>query len=391
MQVMPEQITMRTLQIGDDWFEEKLGGLGRFYAELLRSLPATGTSVQGLVVGTPNVTSSTHGEVVAFALSSAPILTRMKALRRAALAQIDAGKIDLIACHFALYGFCIADRFRGTPTVVHFHGPWAGESGLEGHAAPATRAKTMLENAVYSRARRLIVLSRAFQGELTRHYRVPEERVRVVPGGIDEARFNISGSRAEAREKLGWPGDRPILLTVRRQVRRMGLENLIDAVQMLVPNHPDLLLLLGGTGPISCELSERIEERGLQKNVRLLGRIEDADLPLAYRAADMSVVPTQSLEGFGLITLESLASGTPVFVTPVGGLPEVVAPFAGQCVFPDTQVESMADVLREALNGTLRLPDEAQCRAYAVQNYSFAQIASRVRGVYDEARADGHF
>jgi glycosyltransferase involved in cell wall biosynthesis len=313
------------------------------------------------------------------------MLTRLRALRREALAHLDSGQIDLISCHFALYGFPIADRFRSTPAVVHFQGPWAGESDAEGMAALASRAKAAVEKVVYSRARRLIVLSRAFQGELTRRYKVSEERVRVVPGGIDGSRFNMTLSRTEARLKLGWPSDRPIILTVRRQVRRMGLETLVDAAKQIIRKHPDVLVLLGGSGPIAGELKQRIEDLNLQANVRLLGRIAEDDLPAAYRAADMTVVPTQSLEGFGLITLESLASGTPVFVTPVGGLPEVVQPFAPQCVLSNASANEMADTLGEALSGTLNLPSDAACRAYAVDNFSFAQIALRVRMVYDEA------
>ncbi len=54
------------------------------------------------------------------------------------------------------------------------------------------------------------------------------------------------------------------------------------------------------------------------EHVRLLGFVSDADLPLAYRAADLSIVPSQALEEFGVITLESLAAGMPVLVTLVG-------------------------------------------------------------------------
>jgi glycosyltransferase involved in cell wall biosynthesis len=378
---------MRTLQIGDDWVAEKLGGLGRVYYELLRSLPGTGTAVQGLVVGSANVTSSTGGRVVAFARPDEFILTRLRKLRQQALLQLDAKNVDLIVCHFALYGFPIADRLRSMPTAVHFQGPWAGESDVEGSAALASRCKAFVERTVYSRADRLIVLSQAFQQELSRRYRVPEERIRVVPAGIDADRFNTELTKSETRLRLGWPSDRPVLLTVRRLVRRMGLENLIDAMKTVVLRQPEVLLLLGGSGPIAGELQQRIVELGLEPNVRLLGRIDDADLPLAYRAADLTVVPTQSLEGFGLITLESLASGTPVFVTPVGGLPEVVRPFAPQCVFDDASSDTMAAALIEALGGERSLPGPRECRAYAVEGFAWPRIAARVRAVYDEAVA----
>ncbi len=90
----------------------------------------------------------------------------------------------------------------------------------------------------------------------------------------------------------------------------MGLENLIDASRALIMTNPICWYFWRGSGPISNELKLRIAEYGLDKSIRLLGRVDDADLPLAYRAADLTVVPSQKLEGFGMITLESLASGT---------------------------------------------------------------------------------
>ena len=376
---------MRTLQIGDDWLKERDGGLGRYYFEMLRHLPATGTTTHGLVVGSPRVTESTDGKVVAFARPNDSMLKRLRAARHAALAQIDTGSIDLIASHFALYAVPIADRLRSVPTVVHFHGPWSGESGAEGAASMNARLKGAVEKVVYSRAKRFIVLSHSFRRELIRRYGVAEDLIRIVPGGIDIERFNKVSSRTEARQRLGWPTDRPILLTVRRHVRRMGLEDLIEATKLLVKQQPDLLVLLGGSGPISGELKARVADSDLEEHVRFLGRIDDADLPSAYRAADMSVVPSQSLEGFGLITLESLASGTPVFVTPVGGLPEIVQPFAPQCVFPGNSSAEIASVLGEALRGTRSIPTEDACRSYAADSFSWSRIAERVRGVYDEA------
>jgi glycosyltransferase involved in cell wall biosynthesis len=376
---------LRTLQIGDDWPEEKAGGLGRYFYELLRHLPATGTTAYAMVVGSSSAKEIAGGKIVAFARPDASIFRRLRAARRTALDQIDSRAIDLIASHFALYTIPMIDRLRSLPTVVHFHGPWSGESGAEGAARMNSRFKKMVENIVYSRAKRMIVLSRSFEQELIRRYGVAEEIVRVVPGGTDLDRFNMNLSRAEARSRLGWPTDRPIILSVRRLVRRMGLEHLLDAVRMLTASHPDLLVLLGGTGPISAELHQRIVEYGLESHVRLLGRIEDADLPLTYRAADMTVVPSQALEGFGLVTLESLASGTPVFVTPVGGLPETVMPFAPECVFAGTSSAEMASVLGEALRGTRTIPTADACRAYACSRFSWAHIAEQVRGVYDEA------
>jgi glycosyltransferase involved in cell wall biosynthesis len=378
---------MRTLQIGNEWHTETAGGLNSYYFELLRHLASTGTEVHGLVAGSDAVRNASHGQAASFASPDSMLPQRLLAVRRLVFKQLAQGKIDLIASHFALYAMPILDLLNKIPTVVHFHGPWAAESSAEGARSYKSKAKAALERRVYTRARRLIVLSRAFKDELVAGYGVAENRIDVVPGGVDLERFNTGISRTDARRQLGWPTNRPIILTVRRQVRRMGLETLLDAAHLLTAEFPDVLVLLGGTGPIADELQQRIVEFGLEQNVRRLGRIEDADLPVAYRAADMTVVPSQSLEGFGLITLESLASGTPVYVTPVGGLPEIVNPFAPECIFDNTSAGQMAQVLKETLRGERSTPSDQACRAYAADNFSWPLIARRVRSVYDLALA----
>lgn len=386
---MPEKssipVTLRTLQIGNDWPTQRVGGLNRYFSDLLRHLPAAGTAVHGMVVGPPEIERETNGVVQPFALASDSMYRRVSRARQAALATIDHDHIDLIASHFAIYSLALGPKIKLPPMVVHFHGPWAAESNVENSASLSTRVKRYLEQSVYQRAERFIVLSQSFKHELVSRYHVREDKVGVVPGGIDVDRFNIRDTRAEAREKLGWSKDRPVLLVVRRLVRRMGLETLIEAMKTVVKRHPDVLLYVGGSGPLAEELVATISVGGLDQNVKLLGRISEADLPLAYRAADMTIVPTQSLEGFGMITLESLASGTPTLVTPVGGLPETIAPFAAQCIFKTFEAADMADLLTEVIQGSTTIPSEQQCRDYAL-TFAWPLIAKRVRAVYDQAR-----
>jgi glycosyltransferase involved in cell wall biosynthesis len=148
---------------------------------------------------------------------------------------------------------------------------------------------------------------------------------------------------------------------------------------------PDALLLIVGRGTLDTELRERVAAIGLQDHVRLLGALPDAQLPLIYRAADVSVVPTLSLEGFGLTTVESLAAGTPVLVTPVGGLPEAVRDLSEALVLPSSGMSALAAGLTDALRGNLRLPDAYACRRYVRERFDVPVIAAKVAQVYREA------
>ena len=151
-------------------------------------------------------------------------------------------------------------------------------------------------------------------------YGVRADRVRVVPGGVDAARYDRPRPTSEAKALLGWPQDRPVVVAVRRLAQRMGLDNLIRAMPEVTRRVPEALLMIAGRGPQRSELDAQVAALGLADNVRFLGFIADDDLPLVYRAADIAVMPSRELEGFGLTAVEALAAGTPVLVTPVGGL-----------------------------------------------------------------------
>jgi glycosyltransferase involved in cell wall biosynthesis len=378
--------TLQTLQLGMEWFGEKAGGLNRVYAQLVRELAHAGVDLHGLVAGSPDVARASNGLVHAFAPSSAPLLTRMGTLRATASAWLRERPDAVVVSHFALHAFPVLPQLGEHPLVVHFQGPWGEESRVEGAGPLAVLAKTTVERTVYRRASRLIVLSTAFRDVLARRFRVPLDRIDVIPGGVDVDRFAIAASRADCRRALGWPTDRPIVLCVRRLVRRVGVDTLVEAAAALRARVPDVLVLIAGRGPLQQELEARIAALDLASHVRLLGFVADDALPAAYRAADLSVVPTAALEGFGLITVESLAAGTPCVVTPVGGLTDVVVPFAPQLVTDSPSASDVADVLARALRGEIALPRAAQCQTYARRGFDWPVVAARVRQVYERAR-----
>jgi glycosyltransferase involved in cell wall biosynthesis len=187
---------------------------------------------------------------------------------------------------------------------------------------------------------------------------------------------------------MGWPAGRRIVVAVRRLVPRMGLENLVAAMAAVRAAVPDALLLIAGRGRMHEELAAQVAALGLGEHVRLIGFVSDEDLPLFYRAADVSVVPSVALEGFGLVAAESLAAGTPCLVTPVGGLPEVAGGLSAALVMKSALVDDMAAAIRAALLREVALPDEQACRDYAQAAFSWDLIARRVAEVYAQALRD---
>jgi glycosyltransferase involved in cell wall biosynthesis len=375
---------MKTLQLGTSWFLEEAGGLARIYYGCVNYLPRVGVDVNGLVAGSDRVFQSSDGKVQTFAAADSSTWTRAIGVRKAVNLAIANSQFDLVATHFALYTLPVLDRIGKLPLVMHFHGPWALESQAEGAGRLSTFGKWVVEKLVYQRTDGFIVLSESFRQILHKTYGVPLEKIFIVGGGIDTAKFDLDLTVAQAREKMGWSQNRRIIFCVRRLVQRMGLENLISAITLVRSQHPDVLLLIAGKGAIADNLRSQIQELQLEDHVQLLGFVPDQDLAIAYRAAELSIVPTVSLEGFGLIVIESLAAGTPVLGTPIGGIPEILQPFSPDLVLEGSSTNQLAQGMIEALSGQRQMPSAEACQTYVKQNYDWQVIAAQMKSVYEQ-------
>lgn len=382
-----QQPKISTLQVGMSWFDDRPGGLNRYYYDCANYFPAADLGFDGLVAGINNITSDST-EIRAFAPAEASLPKRWLGARKSFRELTSQQEYDLIVSHFAFYTFPLLNMLSNRPLVTHFHGPWALESDVEASKNLAVKVKKWLEKSVYRRSQQFIVLSKTFRDILHREYNVPLERIHVIPGGVNLERFNIDGSKADARQKLGWSLDKTIIFCIRRLAKRMGLENLVAAMADVCQRYPKTMLYIGGKGELAKTLQAQINTLGLQENVRLLGYISDEDLPWCYRAADFSTVPTVALEGFGLIVIESLAAGTPVLGTPIGGIPEILKPFSSDLVFASPETEDLASGIIEALSGERLLPSEKSCLDYVQKNYTWEVIAPQIKKVYQRAIAE---
>jgi glycosyltransferase involved in cell wall biosynthesis len=219
-------------------------------------------------------------------------------------------------------------------------------------------------------------------------YGVPAGKLVLIPAGVDAARFAPTLSRVEARQKMGLPFDRPLLFTVRRLYARMGLENLVAAMATVVQQQPAALLLIGGLGPLAGRLQEAVAAQGLGENVRLLGYIPEEQLPLYYRAADLFVLPTVELEGFGLVTLEALACGTPVLGTPVGGTVEILSGLDPALLCRSPQPDDLAEGIGRLLADPALMPSAEACRHYVLEHYSWDDMAARLEVLFNAVVED---
>ena len=378
------------------------GGAERLLWEHARGLARRGHAVTVLgraADGTPATTLVREG--VRLVLFAAGRRTRagflreaVLAARRAARAVLAESPVDVLNVFQPLAGYGVLGlpAARGRPVLYTFLSPapleyrsrermtrhhvggvtgWLGATALWG-----------LERACLRRASRIQVLSDYAAGQLWQLYRIAADRLVKIPGGVDLRLFRPADDRAAVRARLDLPKEAPLLLTVRNLELRMGLDTLLRAMPLVVSRRADAQLLIAGAGSRRADLEALARSLGIAEHVRFLGFVPDADLPLYYQAADCFVLPTRELEGFGLVTVEALACGTPVLGTPVGATPELLDPLDPGLVFdaatPEAIGERLVGFLRRLEHepgAVARLRDAA--RAYAERHYGWERaIAS---------------
>ncbi len=251
-------------------------------------------------------------------------------------------------------------------------------------------ARKFIERRALCKSDAVVVLSWFTEEKLQRAYNIPTGKITIIPGGVDLERFYPAADRKIIRQQLNIPQEKMILFTVRNLVSRMGLENLIYAVKDVVKTVPDIYLVLGGEGPLKNYLISLTQKLGIENHVKFAGFILEEELPDYYRMADIFVLPTLELEGFGLITLEALASGIPVLGTPVGGTVEILSQFDSKYLFKDTSSEAMASLIIKTCQEFKSNPElwqdvSSQCRLFVEDNYSWEVNVRSLENLLDGA------
>jgi glycosyltransferase involved in cell wall biosynthesis len=378
----PGTASASILCLGLGWFPKTPGGLDRYVYELTHQLAAYGDQVELCGVGLPEDVQNLPIKLTNLAEPSHRLWQRLWLMRRNFLRRQHTEKPDAINLNFALYSLPLMQVLpKGVPITFSFHGPWALECQQEGVGKVGVFFRDWVERQVYPHCDRFIVLSKAFGQILHQEYQVPWSKIHVIPGGVDLTRFQSNLSRQQARTQLNWPQDRRILFTPRRLVHRVGLDKLLTAISIIKPQIPDIWLAIAGRGPIKMLLEQQCQELGLEEQVKFLGFLADEQLPVAYQAAELCLMPSQSLEGFGLAIGESLASGTPALCTPVGGMPEILKPFSPDLITASTEPTAIAQSLEQVLLEKIPLPNRAACREYAATHFDWQNIAQQVRNV----------
>ena len=308
---------------------------------------------------------------------------------------------DAAVCHhpFAYFSLLISGKLKNLPVIHVFHSPTHQEYLLLNeqkswlrNVIPA-KARWFIERYCLKRSTKIVVLSHYMKNLVVDTYGIPADRLVVNPGGVDLERFIPVPDRSNLKEDLGFPRKHIHLLTVRNLEARMGLDNLIRAIDLIKKNGLQIHLTIVGEGPEREKLEQLIQEYQLSDNIRMMGFVSSKSLPLIYCAADFFILPTRELEGFGLVTPESMSCGTPVLGTPVGATKEILSNFNGEFLFDDTTPSAMASGIQAAVkkyfeNEAKYTKIRDKCCDFARKNYTWQRHLQQLQSIIMDAIAE---
>lgn len=230
---------------------------------------------------------------------------------------------DLIHGHDWLVAHASAElaKRQGVPYVTTIHATEHGRHQGWVETPPQSHIHGV-ELWMAGRADSVIVCSHYMRGHVADIFGIDEERVSVIPNGIDPRDLRPVSDLPSLRAEFAKPDERLVLL-VGRLVYEKGFQLALDALPKVIENVSGVRFIVAGSGTHEGELKAQAARLGLDARGTFLGWIGDDALHSLYRIADLCVVPS-IYEPFGLVALEAMASGCPCIVADTGGLREVV-------------------------------------------------------------------
>ena len=294
------------------------------------------------------------------------------------------GNFDVIHAHdwLVAYAAKTLKNSYGTPIVATIHATEAGRnSGIHDETQ---RYINDTEWMLTYEASEVIVNSNYMKSELQRLFGLPFEKINVVPNGVNLNLYSGVERDYEFRRQYAADNEK-IILFVGRLVYEKGIQHLIAAMPKILEKYHDSKLVIAGKGGMIDELKAQVNAMGISNKVYFTGYLNSKQVLKMYKCADVAVFPS-TYEPFGIVALEGMLSGTPVVVSDVGGLNEIVQhgengmkSYAGN---PNSLADSIVSLLYDpALCMKVAKNAKAKVRA----EYNWQKIAQDTHFAYQKA------
>jgi sugar transferase (PEP-CTERM/EpsH1 system associated) len=274
----------------------------------------------------------------------------------------------------------VGARLARVPVVIHSeHGRDIND--LDGLRPARLRARRLLSPFVDMH----VTVSADLQRWLLEHVHVRPEKVRVVPNGVDTARFKPPAERDRLRQQHGYGPTDLLFGAVGRLTPVKDYRSLLEAFDQLSRRDRDGRLLIVGDGPDQPALEAEVRQRGLSDRVRLAGF--HADVAPWLGMLDVFVQPSL-MEGMSNSVLEAMAVGVPVVATAVGGTPEVVEHQVTGLLVPPATPAALHDAMAfYGADRDTRAAHAAAGRERATTRFPLGNMIAGYSAVYRDALA----
>lgn len=304
-----------------------------------------------------------------------------------ALELLQRGRdFDVIHAHDWIVAFAASGLKQALrrPLVATIHATEFGRNG--GLHNDVQRHISDIEWWLVYEAWRVIVCSRAMQGELRHVFQAPEDKIRVIPNGIDAGEmqpvYDVNLRRRYAADH------EEVVIFVGRLVFEKGVDTLLYALKHLAAARPQVRLIIAGKGPAEGDLKGLASWLGIADRVHFVGHVDAATRDRLYAISDVAAFPSR-YEPFGIVALEAMAAGVPVVVGDVGGLREIVTSdeigFTVQPGNPGALSAALYTLLDDRERAR-RMAQKAKERVLKV--FTWDSVADETVRVYDEVRAE---
>jgi glycosyltransferase involved in cell wall biosynthesis len=298
---------------------------------------------------------------------------------------ISQEKFDVIHDNQTLgYGMLLA-KGLGVPVVATIHHPifidMKADLAQAKHFFSKLR-RTMfysfliMQHFVAKRMDRVITVSQVSAEDTKRVFRLPDERVRVVPNGTDTSVFRNSNHVPKEPNSIVMVGN--------TEDRKKGVVFIIKALQLLKDEINVKLSIVDRNGSYTKYAPRLVHEHGLEDRVVFTGRLSTADLVKRYSISEIAVTASV-YEGFGLPCAEAMSCGTPVIATKAGALPEIVGDNGAGILVPPEDPPALAGAIRRLLvDEELRKEMGLAARKRIEEAFSWDVAAKKTLEVYEE-------
>jgi glycosyltransferase involved in cell wall biosynthesis len=307
------------------------------------------------------------------------------------------GGYDLVHANFFMSAQVAMQlkRALGMPFVVTFHALGRVRRLHHGDTDQFPARRLQIEDEAVRDADAVIAECPQDRSDLTTLYGADPGRIAIIPCGFDKAEF-WPIARPFARRALGYATDERMVLNVGRLVPRKGIDNAIRGVARLARSGLRAkLVVVGGNSDLPCpiatpeigRLRALTEAEGIADQVVFTGRRSREFLKLYYSAADVFIT-TPWYEPFGITPLESMACGTPVVGSDVGGIRFSVADGMTGWLVPPNNPEALAERLGELYRDPERRREFGRNAIRRVNaQFTWPKVTRSIGGLYEQVIA----